>query len=354
MSSIQYILEKNNNLINASLSQEHGGIFLKSEKDFFSFYLNFSNSSYFDSGFMPVNNSGLISIRRAGSHTQLVYQHEPSINIISWSWSEGGNAHTYKVAQPYRIVIMDFVENSFYGARNFYSPYPMSSYRSILYHTNLPNVNCGGYSNGLGVGWICIYHKSESSNLLSINEMLMSGLARTSNFEVFNDTNMPETDGVRYYQQAYANCSLDVSLFENHEEYYDVDLDIYSDQYSYLWNPKIWQQKTEKEGLDFILDETILLPVYVEGIDNQDQHYPNGVHLTLEMAIKGSYKSYYEDPSPLKLYNKIDRILNPNNDIYFGLDNSSFSPFMDDKLFADFHSSFAKSPIKNSPHHDLF
>lgn len=354
MSSIQYILEKNDNIVNASLSQEYGGVSLKSEKDFFTFYLTFSNTSYFDSGFMPVNGSGLISIRKAGNHIQLTYQHAPGIYNVNWTWNEGGPATIYRVAQPYRIVIMDFVDNSFYGARNFYSPNPMSGYSSTLYHTNLPNVNCNGYSNGLGVGWICIYHKPESSNLSTINDMLMIGLSRTSGFEAFNDVNMPETDGVRYYQRYYQGYYLEVDEFENHDDYYDTDLDIYQHKHAYLWNPKIWQEKTENEGLGFILDETIFLPIFVEGLDNQSQHFINGTHLTLEIAMKGSYKSYYDDSSPLKLYNKIDRILNSNNPIYFELDNSSFSSFMDDNLFTAFHSSFAKSPIKDKTNDSLF
>jgi hypothetical protein len=345
MSDLQYILERNNSKVNASILQEYGGISQKSQKDFFTFYLSFSNVGYFDSGFIPPKNSGLISIRKAGNHTQLAYQHEPGSYLVNWSWEESGSATVYNLAQPYRIVIMDFVDNSFYGSRHFYSPYPMASYHNVLYHTNFPNTNCKGYGNGLGVGWICLYHNEESSKLSTINDMLMVGLSRTSGTEAFNDNNMPETDGVRFYMQKKLGFSLDISDFISHEEYYDTSLDIHNYKNSFLWNPIVWQEKTESDGFSWILEDYLYSPVLVKGLDDQTAHYDNGTYLTLEMALKGSYMSYYSDPSPLKTYNKIDRIINRDNPIYNNITTEVDYSLLDNSILNTLHSSFANSPL---------
>jgi hypothetical protein len=344
-SQLSYFLKKNDDKITASIFQQYGGISQESKKDFLTFYLSFSESSYFDSGFIPVYESGLISIRKAGNHTQLVYQHAPGSYFINWNWSEGDHHTVYNVAQPYRIVIIDFVNNSFYGSRHFYSPYSISSFENVLYHTNFPNTNCCGYGSGLGVGWICIYHDSSISSLSSINEMLIAGLHKTSGSEVFNDTNMSETDGVRFYMQHITGSCLDLSEYESHEDYYDLSHDIYSHENSFLFNPILWQRKTDEDGFDWVLDHNLYIPVKVRGLDDQSDHYEGGNYLTLEMAMKGSYKSYYDDPSHLKTYNKIDRIINNSSPVYSEVNIEIDKDYIDSSIFKSFHSSISNSPL---------
>ena len=88
------------------------------DKDVTSFYTNFSSSSYFDTGLLPVDGTGLLSIRKAGNHTQIAYQHAPGKYYINWGSYEGDHeARKYYVAQPYRIVVADLLNGNIYGAR---------------------------------------------------------------------------------------------------------------------------------------------------------------------------------------------------------------------------------------------
>ena len=56
------------------------------DKDVTSFYTNFSSSSYFDTGLLPVDGTCLLSIRKAGNHTQIAYQHAPGKYYINWGF----------------------------------------------------------------------------------------------------------------------------------------------------------------------------------------------------------------------------------------------------------------------------
>jgi hypothetical protein len=152
------------NNINYSITNQDGALVMRStvksfnldhvtDKDIVSFYRNFSSYAMFDTGLMPLSGTGVLAIRSAGNHTQITFQHEPQINHINWGANEGDrDAVTYTVAQPYRIWIGDLVDGNLYGARMFYSPYPITSPDQQLYHLNLPNTNCKGY-RGNGVGW---------------------------------------------------------------------------------------------------------------------------------------------------------------------------------------------------------
>lgn len=254
------------------------------DKDIVSFYRNFSNYAAIDTGLLPVDGTGILAIRSAGNHTQVTYQHKPGMYYVNWGAREGdSNAVSYHVAQPYRIVIIDFVDNNLLGARTFYSPIPATHPGIQLYHVNLPNINCRGY-RGNGVGWICLYHNQDWSNL-PFNERLARALERCSGVEVYNDANMSETDGPRFYA---ANGKPD-----------------------WITNPKLWEDKSSSEGFDWTLDFDLWIPIMVKGRDDQGQHYTgsDAVPLTLGDAIVGKYNAYYYDdyhPKP------INALTNPN------------------------------------------
>jgi hypothetical protein len=272
------------------------------DKDLVSFYQTFSQHASIDTGLLPLDGTGVLAIRSAGPHTQIVTQHKPGNYYVNWGSHEGDrNAKTYYVAQPYRIVIGDFKDGNLLGARMFYSPYPITSPNALLYHVNLPNINCKGY-RGNGVGWICLYHKDDWSHL-PFNEKVALFVERCSGVETYNDANMSETDGPRFYQQ--------------------------NGKPSYLWNPESWEQKSQ-EGYTWTLDPGLWIPVIVKDMDNQDKHYESGQHLTLAMAMLGNYQGYYTDQDIPKMYNKVSR-----SD--YNLENSDIAQF--------FKSSFASAPV---------
>lgn len=286
------------NNIKYSIEQDtdSGSIFVRStvksfnldhvtDKDIVSFYRNFSSAALFDTGIMPVNGSGVLSIRSAGNHTQIAYQHEPSINHINWGQHEGdSSARTFTVAQPYRIWIADLLNGNFYGARMFYSIYPITSPDNVLYHVNLPNTNCKGY-RGNGVGWQCLYHRDDWTNI-PFNEKIALIAERCSGVETYNDANMSETDGPRFYKDHY---------LKDHPEL------------EFLWNPTKWQQKTDSEGLNWVYDSNLWIPIKVNGIDDQGSHSDSSSAepLTLRMALLGNYGAYYNDtliPKPVNSF----------------------------------------------------
>ena len=279
--------------INYSITQQDGAVVMRStvksfnldhvtDKDIVSFYRNFSAYAMFDTGLMPLSGTGVLAIRSAGNHTQITFQHAPQINHINWGATEGDrDARTYTVAQPYRIWIGDLIDGNLYGARMFYSPYPITSPDQQLYHLNLPNTNCKGY-RGNGVGWQCLYHK-DTWEELPFNEKIVRFAERCSGVETYNDANMSETDGPRFYQE--------------------------NDMPKYLWDPTTWEAKTSEEGLDWVLDEQNWIPILVQNQDNQGNHDYNGVPLTMQMAMLGDYQAYYTDnyrPKPINILSRSD------------------------------------------------
>lgn len=259
------------------------------EKDVVSFYKHFSTNSSFDTGLLPLDGTGILSVRSAGHHMQIAIQHKPGCYHINWGDHESDrHAKTYYLAQPYRIVIGDFVNGNLLGAKMFYSPVPITHPNQPLYHVNLPNINCKGY-RGNAVGWICLYHKEDWSNL-SFNQKVSNLIERCSGVETYNDANMSETDGPRFYQEIYSQKYT--SNYSN---------------YSYLWDPNKWQTKTEDEGFVWTLDESLWIPVLVKDMDTQDKHYQDGQPFTFTMAILGNYAAYYNDSQIPKLYNLVAR-----------------------------------------------
>ena len=250
------------------------------DKDLSSFYVNISKYAHIDTGLLPLDGTGLLAYRQAGNHAQIVVQHAPGISRILWGSHEGdSSAKTYMLAQPYRIIIGDILNGNFYGARIFYSINPITSPSQQLYHVNLPNINCKGY-RGNGVGWVCLYHRDDWTQI-PLGEKVSRLIERCSGSEAYNDANMSETDGPRFYSQ--------------------------NGRPSYLSNPLEWEQKTSEEGYMWTLEQDVWIPILVKDRDNQGQHYPNGEPLTLGMALTGDYQAYYTDSVKTKPVNLIAR-----------------------------------------------
>lgn len=307
MSNIKYSIEQTDGAIVARSTVKSFNLDHVTDKDITSYYRSISSQALFDTGLMPLNGTGVLAIRSAGRHTQIAFQHQPNLAYINWGANEGDrNAKAYVLAQPYRIWIADLLDGNLYGARMFYSPYAISHPDQPLYHVNLPNTNCKGY-RGNGVGWQCLYHNEDWTNL-SFNEKIDKLIQRCSGIEAYNDANMSETDGPRFYSE---NGKPD-----------------------YLWNPTLWQEKSEAEGIDWTLDENLWIPILVKDLDNQDKHYSDGQPLTFAMALLGQYNSYYNDNYHPKLVNSFARpdIKIPVNQVF--------------DIFAQAHNSASSEPQK--------
>lgn len=262
------------------------------EKDLTSFYVNFSKYAFIDTGLLPLDGTGLLAYRQAGNHCQVVVQHVPGISRVIWGKYENDtDARVYHLAQPYRIYIGDLLDGNFYGARMFYSPVPITSPNQVLYHVNLPNINCRGY-RGNAVGWVCLYH-NENWTDIPLGEKVFRIIERCSGSEAYNDNNMSETDGPRFYRDHYSSGAMNNELS--------------AEDYKYLWDPVEWHLKTEKDGFQWTLNESLWIPILVQDKDNQSQHYYNGTPLTLGMAITGDYAAYYGDKNKTKPVNAIAR-----------------------------------------------
>lgn len=249
-------------------------------KEIVSFYQAFSTYAAHDTGLLPLDGTGILSLRSAGHYTQFAYQHKPGLYLVNWGAQEGDRyAHTYYVAQPYRIIICDMENGNLLGARMFYSPYPITTPSQPLYHVNLPNINCKGY-RGNGVGWICLY-KNEDWSSLPLNERITRFVERCSGVETYNDANMSETDGTRFYQE--------------------------SGKPSYIWDPVEWQQKSSDEGYEWTLDPDLWIPVLVKSMDDQKAHFKDGQPLTFADALVGDYQAYYDDRTHTKPINALIR-----------------------------------------------
>lgn len=296
------IIIKNDNV---TYKYEIAGQVKNDTKDLNAFFSTLSSSAFFDSGLLPLDGSGTLMIRQAMGHTQVAFQHAPGIYRVIWGEHEGSvEAVHYDLAMPYRIVIGDFVDNEFYGARHFYSTTPITSENQLLYNVNLPNLNCKGYGHGNGVGWICLYHNHPSVKDLPLGKKISHLIERAGGTEAYNDANMSGTDGPRYYAERYQ-----IALAENYEEF------------EFLWNPQIWEEKTLSEGYEWTLNPEIWLPVNVAGLDSQEKNLNtnDSIPYTFGMAVNGQYRAYYNDPNMPKNYQKFireDIELPKSTDIY--------------------------------------
>ena len=259
------------------------------EKDLDGFFMEVSKGAIFDTGLLPLDGTGTLALRHGLNHTQIVFQHTAGLYYMIWGKSERdtGAAQIY-VAQPYRIVLGDLIDGELLGARHFYSPVPISHLDQPLYHCNVPNLNCQGYS-GTSVGWICLYHKENYSGL-SLGEKVFKVTERASGHEAYNDNNMSGTDGPRFYKQEY-----------------EKNLGEKAKGFTFLWNKKEWEKKSKEEGFEWTLNPDLWIPVKVRGIDQQSAHDHNGVVLTLRMAMEGGYHAYYTDETQPKPVNSVSR-----------------------------------------------
>lgn len=232
-----------------------------------------------ETGVLP---PGVLSIRQAGDHLQVVLQARPGINYIHWTEYEGdGKEKLYTLAQPWRVIVADFLAGDLMGARMFYSPVPVAAMDQQLYHQNVPNLNCRGYRNN-GVGWVCLY-ASDSLKESTLAQKILRVLERCSGVEVYNDGNMSETDGPRFY------AAMGKPAF--------------------LSDPTLWEKKTEAEGFEWTLDPDLWIPVMVKDTDDQQAHHQGngGIPLTLGMAMHGNAAVHYGDKYLPKLINAIAR-----------------------------------------------
>lgn len=233
----------------------------------------------FETGIMP---PGVLSLRQAGDRLQVVSVAPPGVNLVYWGRSEGDpNAGLFQLAQPWRIVLSEWQNGGLLGARMFYSPKPIIDLGQPLYHQNVPNLNCKGYSRGVGVGWVCLYHREhwvkKDGTPMSLGEKIVRVMERCSGVEAYNDANMSSTDGARFYAAAKKP--------------------------EYFWNPKKWEAKSKKDGFEWTLDEDLLLPIKVADQDHQEKHDPKGTPLTLKMAMVGNAAAYYGDTNYPKFLN---------------------------------------------------
>lgn len=252
-----------------------------------------SKDAFFETGLLPVDGTGLLSIRKGMGQTQIVYQHQPEKALVMWGERERDpKAKMYHLAQPYRIIIADIVNDALLGARHFYSPLPITDLSQPLYHTNMPNTNCRGYGqgyrkteNGNGVGWICIYH-TDSYVGMELGQQIRAALRRAGGEEVYNNANMRETDGVGFYRDKYT-------------EKFGKD----AKDWTHLWNPDEWQKYTDKHGVEWTTNPDLWIPILVKSRDIQGAHNDQGIPLTVEMAMYGDYGAYYTDPYRPKAVN---------------------------------------------------
>jgi len=291
MSNVNYSFtdqDSNGNIVFRSTVNSFG-LDHVTDKDLTSFYTKFSSNAYLDTGLLPVDGSGLLAIRSAGNHTQIAYQHKPGMYYINWGrYERDAEAKKYYVAQPYRIVIADLLNDNILGARTFYSPIPITYPQAPLYHINVPNINCKGY-RGNAVGWICLYHTEDISQY-PFNEKLAKILDRCSGTEAYNDNNMSETDGPRFYRD--------------------------NNKPEHLTNPQDWEDYSDKNGYEWTLDPEVWIPILVQDIDHQDQHYAGGQALTFVDALFGNYQAYYTDsliPKPINAISRDDLTLDPTS-----------------------------------------
>jgi hypothetical protein len=289
-------------------------------KELNSFFETLSSSSFFDTGILPLDGSGTLLIRQAMGHTQVAFQHAPGVYRVIWGDHEGSSDAThYDLAMPYRIVIGDFVDNEFYGARHFYSVTPITNENQILYHVNLPNLNCQGYGNGNGVGWICLYHNQPSVSHLSFGKRVSHLIERAGGTEAYNDANMNTTDGPRFYHQEYSKHYSDMSEQERQDNLDELD---------YLWDPDSWEYKSKNNNYEWTLDPDLWIPVKVKDIDNQDKHchLDDANFYTFGMAVDGKYRAYYNDPHVPKNYQKFirDDLNLPHSDDVFTVFKNAF------------------------------
>lgn len=248
---------------------------------------NAATAAVFETGIIPQQGSGLISLRKGFGRLQFVYQIEPQVHTVKWDKYESTtDKKTYQLAEPWKIIISDYDNGNFLGSRHFYSPEPILSYNQPLYVINLPNTNTVGYS-GNSIGWICHYHYDNTTQF-SISEMINYAVYRESGLnEPYNDANMSETDGPRFYSGRGAP--------------------------EFIWDPVEWAKKTAEEGVDWTLDPSLWQVVKIDWnkTKSAESFDDNGEIYTLSDAVFKPYYAYYPHRKaqpfeiPLNIYRRL-------------------------------------------------
>lgn len=251
-----------------------------------SFIEKASDNTIFNSGLLPVSKSGILSIQKGFGYEQIILQKEPAIETVRWGKSESQkNKPIYRLAMPWQIVILDYHNSTFVGARLFYSPEAIHSWSQPLYVAGVPNLNCKRY-NGTSVGWLCLYHTDDTTTF-DLAKRIDYGMMRVSGLsEPYNDYNMSETDGPRFYAE-------------------HIPDHIFS-------SPTKWQTKSLKDGFEWVLNPSKLIALKTDhpGPNNHNEAYlATGIPYTLDRAANEAYSAYYHDLvyiKPFMLgYNKI-------------------------------------------------
>lgn len=232
-----------------------------------------------DTGLMP---PGVISIRQGGIYQQIVVVVPPGIYPTIWGAREHDvSAKTYHLAQPYRVIVGEFQNNSFLGCRTFFSPTSIFDEDAVMHHVNMPNINCKGY-NGTGVGWVCLYHTGDTTNMTFAQKAAYIGL-RCSGNEAANDGNMSRTDGPRFYRSM--------------------------GKPDFLVSPTEWDKKSEKEGFEWTLDPDMWIPILTD--TEQQKHIAGGKPLTLGQVMRGNAAFYYPGraPNPPRPFNMDSKVV---------------------------------------------
>lgn len=233
---------------------------------------------------MPPNDLGLLPpglrlFQQAGDITQVAMECPPSIARLSYNRYDpktGYGNQSIKghalVATPWRVILARYRGAHMIGARMFYRPSPLVPGDTVLYHTNLPNINCVGYG-GTAVGWVCFYAEQPKHTW---PERLFRLIERCSGTEGYNN-NMTGTDGPQFYQ-THGGKEWQYSVSE-------------------------WEKETNKHkgDLTFVLQdekgECPWLPVKVTNNKAQLSHSEakTAKPLTLELALSGKAPFYYDD-----------------------------------------------------------
>lgn len=240
-----------------------------------------------DTGLMPTSDSGMIYHRSGLGSEQIVYQYKPSIRPIGYKENEGDSEESmivYELAFPYWIAVISYEKSVFQGIRHFFSPDPIYSLDQQLYVPSLPNTNTRGYSE-TSVGWVCLYHQAHDP-MPDLRDRLSYALARHDPLgEPYNYGNMGSTDGFTGYRD-------------------------YRSDTPYVWDPRVWAEKTKEDGLDWVLNAALWMPIEIETSDTfaeRATYYKSGIaeekkySYTLRHALFAPHYGYYDKISAKEL-----------------------------------------------------
>lgn len=242
---------------------------------------SYSSNAWIETGLLPVSGAGLLSYRAAFGYEQIIYQIPPGVYTVRWGEREHDeNAQNYSLAHPWKVIIADFNNNNFLGLRHFYSPDAITYWDQQLYAVNLPNTNTLGY-NGTSVGWTCLYLNDDTRSY-TLDQKIEYVIHRESGLsEPYNDNNMRNTDGARFYQQGLKP--------------------------EYTYNPSLWQEKTLAEGYSWILDPELLIPLRVRESGHAESYFSEAPEYTLRRASFEPYSAYYSDHTYVKPFNVLSQ-----------------------------------------------